>query len=256
MCAHRQRQHAPSGGPRHTAGRVVVYVSRSPPPRGYPPSGPCRRLTWRPSPSGAGVCRLTGSTPRDPSGVQTGRHGHGPHVRVNQRPMVCGTDRSRSCDGQGCPQSAVLPSGIPTCDQDRLCQIRCRQAIVHIPPAGPWRAGTAAIGVFVHGCRRGRVPDRAGAAADRSRRSPGPGQLARYRRHHAGNPRLLQTGSRLRGVVAAILNAKAQFSITARIDKAVQQAISSIPEDAWIHQVTAWLIVRRCIQAQSDTLHF
>ena len=57
-------------------------------------------------------------------------------------------------------------------------------------------------------------------------------------------------------MVAAILNAKAQFSIPARMDKAVQQAIRSIPEDAWIHQVTAWLIVRRCIQAQSDTLHF
>jgi hypothetical protein len=36
-------------------------------------------------------------------------------------------------------------------------------------------------------------------------------------------------------VVAAILNAKAQFSITARMDKAVQKAISGIPEDAWIH---------------------
>lgn len=49
-------------------------------------------------------------------------------------------------------------------------------------------------------------------------------------------------------MVAAILNAKAQFTITARMDKVVQQAISSIPEDAWIHQVTSWLIVRRCIQ--------
>src|SRR6476469_4503453 len=35
-------------------------------------------------------------------------------------------------------------------------------------------------------------------------------------------------------VVAAIMNAKAQFSITARMDKAVQKAISSIPENAWV----------------------
>ena len=36
-------------------------------------------------------------------------------------------------------------------------------------------------------------------------------------------------------VVAAIMKGKAQFSITARLDKAVQKAISSIPEDAWVH---------------------
>ncbi len=36
-------------------------------------------------------------------------------------------------------------------------------------------------------------------------------------------------------VVAAIMKGRAQFSITARLDKAVQKAISSIPEDAWVH---------------------
>jgi hypothetical protein len=36
-------------------------------------------------------------------------------------------------------------------------------------------------------------------------------------------------------VVTAILAAKAQFSITARMDKAVQKAISSIPDTAWVH---------------------
>ena len=35
-------------------------------------------------------------------------------------------------------------------------------------------------------------------------------------------------------VVTAILTAKAQFSITARMDKAVQKAISGIPETAWV----------------------
>ena len=35
-------------------------------------------------------------------------------------------------------------------------------------------------------------------------------------------------------VVAAIRHAKAQFSITARMNKAVQKAISAIPEDAWV----------------------
>ena len=35
-------------------------------------------------------------------------------------------------------------------------------------------------------------------------------------------------------VVAAIRKARAQFSITARMDKAVQKAISSIPENAWV----------------------
>jgi Transposase DDE domain group 1 len=36
-------------------------------------------------------------------------------------------------------------------------------------------------------------------------------------------------------VVAAIMHAKAQFSITARMDKAVQKAIATIPENAWVH---------------------
>jgi hypothetical protein len=35
-------------------------------------------------------------------------------------------------------------------------------------------------------------------------------------------------------VLTAILTAKAQFSTTARLDKAVQKAISRIPEDAWV----------------------
>ena len=35
-------------------------------------------------------------------------------------------------------------------------------------------------------------------------------------------------------VVTAILTGKAQFSITARLDKAVQKAISGIPDDAWV----------------------
>ena len=35
-------------------------------------------------------------------------------------------------------------------------------------------------------------------------------------------------------VVAAIRTAKAQFSITARMDRAVQKAIAQIPEDAWV----------------------
>src|SRR6476660_6804623 len=35
-------------------------------------------------------------------------------------------------------------------------------------------------------------------------------------------------------VVTAILTGKAQFSITARMDKAVQKAISGIPESAWV----------------------
>ena len=35
-------------------------------------------------------------------------------------------------------------------------------------------------------------------------------------------------------VVTAILTGKAQFSITARMDKAVQKAISGIPETAWV----------------------
>lgn len=35
-------------------------------------------------------------------------------------------------------------------------------------------------------------------------------------------------------VVAAALRSKAQFSITARMDKAVEKAITSIPEKAWI----------------------
>jgi hypothetical protein len=35
-------------------------------------------------------------------------------------------------------------------------------------------------------------------------------------------------------VVTAILTAKAQFSITARMDKAVQKAISGIPDDEWV----------------------
>jgi hypothetical protein len=36
-------------------------------------------------------------------------------------------------------------------------------------------------------------------------------------------------------VVAAIMHAKAQFSITARMDRAVQKAIAAIPENAWVH---------------------
>lgn len=35
-------------------------------------------------------------------------------------------------------------------------------------------------------------------------------------------------------VIAAILAGKAQFSITARMDKAVQKAISSMPDTAWV----------------------
>jgi hypothetical protein len=35
-------------------------------------------------------------------------------------------------------------------------------------------------------------------------------------------------------VVTAILTGKAQFSITARLDKAVQKAISGIAEPAWV----------------------
>jgi hypothetical protein len=35
-------------------------------------------------------------------------------------------------------------------------------------------------------------------------------------------------------VIAAILTGKAQFSVTARMDKAVQKAISGIPDDAWV----------------------
>src|SRR5664280_364295 len=35
-------------------------------------------------------------------------------------------------------------------------------------------------------------------------------------------------------VIAAIRHAKAQFSVTARMDKAVQKAIGSIPEDVWV----------------------
>ncbi|MEP6560073.1 MAG: IS1380 family transposase [Nakamurella sp.] len=35
-------------------------------------------------------------------------------------------------------------------------------------------------------------------------------------------------------VVTAIMNAKAQFSITARMDQAVQKAIAAIPEKAWV----------------------
>ena len=35
-------------------------------------------------------------------------------------------------------------------------------------------------------------------------------------------------------VVAAIIKAKAQFSITARMDRAVQKAIAAIPEKAWV----------------------
>ncbi|WP_420119900.1 hypothetical protein [Nakamurella sp.] len=37
-----------------------------------------------------------------------------------------------------------------------------------------------------------------------------------------------------RKVVAAVLRSKAQFSTTARMDKAVEKAIASIPEKAWI----------------------
>jgi len=36
------------------------------------------------------------------------------------------------------------------------------------------------------------------------------------------------------GVIAAILTEKTQFSITARMDRAVQKAIAGIPEDAWV----------------------
>ncbi len=36
-------------------------------------------------------------------------------------------------------------------------------------------------------------------------------------------------------VVAAIMKGKAQFSITARMDRAVLKAISQIPEDSWVH---------------------
>ena len=35
-------------------------------------------------------------------------------------------------------------------------------------------------------------------------------------------------------VIAAIRHAKAQFSVTARMNKAVQKAIGSIPEDTWV----------------------
>jgi hypothetical protein len=35
-------------------------------------------------------------------------------------------------------------------------------------------------------------------------------------------------------VITAILTGRAQFSITARMDRAVQKAISGIPDDAWV----------------------
>jgi hypothetical protein len=90
-------------------------------------------------------------------------------------------------------------------------------------------AGSAPI-IVAHRLRQGTVSSARGAAkflsdAIAAARRVGAGTVIRCR---------LDSAFYNHKVVAAIRHAKAQFSITARMDKAVQKAISSIPEDAWV----------------------
>ena len=90
-------------------------------------------------------------------------------------------------------------------------------------------AGSAPV-IVGHRLRQGTVSSARGAAkfladAIAAARRVGAGKVIRCR---------LDSAFYNHKVVAAIRHAKAQFSITARMNKAVQKAISSIPEDAWV----------------------
>jgi len=90
-------------------------------------------------------------------------------------------------------------------------------------------AGSAPI-IVAHRLRQGTVSSARGAAkfladAIAAARRVGAGTVIRCR---------LDSAFYNHKVVAAIRHAKAQFSITARMDKAVQKAISAIPEGAWV----------------------
>ena len=90
-------------------------------------------------------------------------------------------------------------------------------------------AGSAPI-IVGHRLRQGTVSSARGAGkfladAIAAARRVGAGTVIRCR---------LDSAFYNHKVVAAIRHAKAQFSITARMDRAVQKAISSIPEDAWV----------------------
>jgi hypothetical protein len=90
-------------------------------------------------------------------------------------------------------------------------------------------AGSAPI-IVGHRLRQGTVSSARGAAkfladAIAAARRVGAGKVIRCR---------LDSAFYNHKVVAAIRHAKAQFSITARMNKAVQKAISAIPEDAWV----------------------
>ena len=90
-------------------------------------------------------------------------------------------------------------------------------------------AGSAPI-IVAHRLRQGTVSSARGAGkfladAIAAARRVGAGTVIRCR---------LDSAFYNHKVIAAIRHAKAQFSITARMDKAVQKAISSIPEDAWV----------------------
>ena len=90
-------------------------------------------------------------------------------------------------------------------------------------------AGSAPI-IVGHRLRKGAVTSAGGggkflADAIAAARRVGAGSVIRCR---------LDSAFYNHKVVAAIRHAKAQFSITARMDKAVQKAIGSIPEDTWV----------------------
>src|SRR6195952_1976030 len=81
-----------------------------------------------------------------------------------------------------------------------------------------------------HRLRKGAVSSARGAGefladAIAAARRAGAGPVIRCR---------LESAFYNHSVIAAILTGKAQFSITARLDKAVLKAISGIPDDAWV----------------------
>src|SRR5450755_2694897 len=90
-------------------------------------------------------------------------------------------------------------------------------------------AGSAPI-IVAHRLRQGTVSSARGAGkfladAIAAARRVGAGKVIRCR---------LDSAFYNHSVVAAIRKAGAQFSITARMDKAVQKAISAIPDGAWV----------------------
>ncbi|MEP6559995.1 MAG: hypothetical protein ABJD68_02850, partial [Nakamurella sp.] len=90
---------------------------------------------------------------------------------------------------------------------------------------------TGAPIIVGHRLRKGAVNSARGAGKFRS------DTISAGRRAGAGPVIRCQLDSAFcnHGVITAIMAAKAQFSITARMDKAVQKAITGIDENAWVH---------------------